>query len=617
MLKRPFLLALAAVFLSACNLSLAQDVPPPPGYTPPIYQDPATVLENVFPASLPDAAAGAEIYAVRCAPCHGDTGLGDGPQAGQLPVAVAPIGRAALAAENSPAAWFSIITLGNLDSFMPPFGNALSDQERWDVLAYVYSLSQPAQLVTEGEAIFAAECAECHAPADFGDPARLAPLANLELAEVVLAGIPGQMPAYSEQLSVADIEAVTAYMRSITFPPLVVASPLQPAAESPAEETSEAEPQTEVAAEDAESEEANAPEAAATLTLGGQVLHGAGGPLPAGLTVTLYGYDHTTQALTQTATVGADGRFEFSGLENVPQRLFFATTDHMAMTYGSDFVQVVEGTLIYDLPLTVYDATSVTDDLTIARLHIFLEFPEPDLIQIVELLVLDNRGSQTIVPSGPGQVAYSVALPEGAQGLIFQEGALGDRYLPTADGFGDIRPVLPGEGATQLLFAYQLPYDRGLEFRQRLLYPAEAVLVFVPPDTVDLSAERLMDGGLQDLNGLPYQLYAGETYAAGEALELNLRGRHPLAAGGFQLAASTPASLVLGALGLAFTLLGVGLWLRDRRLAGRMEQEETQEELLDAILALEEAYERGEVDEAAFALERAALKARLAELLQG
>ena len=119
-LRHTILLAIIAVFLAACNFTLAEDVTPPPDYVPPT---PIPTMGPLYPASAPDVANGQAIYVEKCAPCHGDTGLGDGPQGQQLPITVAPIGLASTAQKALPSAWYTMVTQGNLDRFMPPFAS--------------------------------------------------------------------------------------------------------------------------------------------------------------------------------------------------------------------------------------------------------------------------------------------------------------------------------------------------------------------------------------------------------------------------------------------------------------------------------------------------------------
>ena len=135
------ILALLAVMLSAC--SLAEDITPPPDYQSPT---PAPTMSPLFPQTAPDLAVGAAIYAEKCAPCHGDAGLGDGPMAAQLQKPPAKIGSPELARAAAPVNWYTTVTEGNIGSFMPPFKTSLSDQQRWDVVAYTPALASVAVL---------------------------------------------------------------------------------------------------------------------------------------------------------------------------------------------------------------------------------------------------------------------------------------------------------------------------------------------------------------------------------------------------------------------------------------------------------------------------------------
>ena len=83
-----FLIVLASL-LTACNFTLAEDVTPPPGYIPPT---PMPTLGPLYPAQAPSVETGAAIYFEKCAPCHGETGLGDGEQGIQLGVTVRAFG---------------------------------------------------------------------------------------------------------------------------------------------------------------------------------------------------------------------------------------------------------------------------------------------------------------------------------------------------------------------------------------------------------------------------------------------------------------------------------------------------------------------------------------------
>src|SRR5512135_2379437 len=145
-MKLPHLIIVivAAVLLTACDFTLAADITPPPDYVSPT---PMPTLGALVPAAAPDVQQGAAIFAQNCAACHGAKGLGDGPQSMQLPVTVPGIGLADVARQAAPAEWYKMVTQGNLDRFMPPFVGALSDQQRWDVVAYALSLHTTADQI--------------------------------------------------------------------------------------------------------------------------------------------------------------------------------------------------------------------------------------------------------------------------------------------------------------------------------------------------------------------------------------------------------------------------------------------------------------------------------------
>ena len=145
------------VLLTSCTFTLAQDVTPPPDYVPPT---PQPTLGPLFPPNTPDIQNGAAIFAEKCAPCHGNTGLGDGPQGKQLPVSVAALGLPTIAQKALPSAWFTQVTQGNLDRFMPPFAS-LNEQERWDVVSYALTLHTKPVQIAQGKSLFETNCAGC------------------------------------------------------------------------------------------------------------------------------------------------------------------------------------------------------------------------------------------------------------------------------------------------------------------------------------------------------------------------------------------------------------------------------------------------------------------------
>ncbi len=112
-----------------------------------------TTAPVVTPQGTPDLALGARIYAENCTRCHGLTGKADGEfvLSGQV-TGVADLTNPQTVAGKTPSDYFNIITNGNLEKLMPPWGDKLTEAERWAVTYYVYGLSStsPAEVASVG-----------------------------------------------------------------------------------------------------------------------------------------------------------------------------------------------------------------------------------------------------------------------------------------------------------------------------------------------------------------------------------------------------------------------------------------------------------------------------------
>src|SRR5262245_49810846 len=181
-LRSLILIAFFTILLAACNFTLAEDVTPPPGYVAPTPL-PTLVLS---PVQAPSVVNGKAIYAEKCAACHGETGLGDGAQGIQLGVTVPAFGLAEVARPATPASWFTTVTRGRIDRFMPPFAS-LNDQERWDVIAFAMSLHISEEQAAKGKEIFETNCKDC-ATDFFKDQKKMSALSEVDLARLAKDG---------------------------------------------------------------------------------------------------------------------------------------------------------------------------------------------------------------------------------------------------------------------------------------------------------------------------------------------------------------------------------------------------------------------------------------------
>jgi len=622
---------LLLLLLSACSFSLAEDITPPPGAEIPAEMPSQPPPSGpLYPLISPNPAEGALIYTDKCAPCHGPSGLGDGPQASQLPNPPAALAALEVARQSTPAEWYSLVTQGNLDRFMPPF-NSLSDRQRWNVVAYLYTLSIPQETLAQGQELYKANCASCHglqgsgdgseaaslqvAPTNFTDQERMASRSPTQLFEAISAGIAPAMPTFDTKLTEDERWALAAYLRSLTF-----ASPAEIARSQ----------ETPVPLTTSEAGSTGTPLASATEvengTITGQVVNASGGDVPADMTIDLYGFDEMRQTYTATTTIDPDGSYTFLDVEMPVGRAFITSTEYNKVAYSSDIAVVEAGTTKLDLSIPIRETTTDSSVLSVDRMHILFEYGDPDTLRVIELWILSNLSDRTLVATEEGAPVVTYRLPEGATNLQFEDGVLGERYMETPGGFGDTDVLRPGPGLRQLVFSFEMPYRSRLEFVQPIDLPVNAVVILGPEEGVNVKSTQLQDAGTRQMQDISYHMYTSDRLEAGSELAMTISGRPK----GTSLVAGSSTNLVIGLLAFGIALIVAGAWLFRRNRAERTgieaaeeldeellpgEAAEDPETLLDAILALDDQYRAGELPEEAYRQRRSELKAHLKDML--
>jgi mono/diheme cytochrome c family protein len=130
-------------------------------------------------------ARGKEIYATKCAVCHGDAGDGKGPAGVALPLKPPDLRDRHAIDEMRDNYWFWRVSEGgsaepftSKGSAMPPWKGDLSVEDRWAVIAYQHTFSghkgphvpwEHPGMVQVGRDIFAMACIQCHGVEGKGD----------------------------------------------------------------------------------------------------------------------------------------------------------------------------------------------------------------------------------------------------------------------------------------------------------------------------------------------------------------------------------------------------------------------------------------------------------------
>jgi mono/diheme cytochrome c family protein len=94
-------------------------------------------LVNPVEATEASLARGEQLFNRTCAPCHGTTGVGDGPVTRAAPAFTRPLVTPAVAAYTD-GYIYSIIRVGR--GLMPQYGHQISHYDRWHVVNYLRKL---------------------------------------------------------------------------------------------------------------------------------------------------------------------------------------------------------------------------------------------------------------------------------------------------------------------------------------------------------------------------------------------------------------------------------------------------------------------------------------------
>ncbi len=344
----------------------------------------------------------------------------------------------------------------------------------------------------------------------------------------------------------------------------------------------------------------------------GQLINGtAGAALSQPATLMLYALapDLETVMFTRTAPSDASGQARFEGLDAAPGVLYAVVVEYQHAFYFSEPQHFPSGQTTLTLPVTIYEATSDPGVIRVDRMHVILDLL-PGSVQIGELIVASNTSDRAFI--GSDGASLRVALPGEASDLAFQDGVLGGRYFLAGDGFVDTEAVRPGQQTHQILFSFVLPYNgKSLDVALPISYLVQNINVLLPDMGVQLDSAQLTPGGSRQTQNGNYWLFNSiESLAAGQVLSFRLTGA--VKGAGSSAPLSTSPWVMAGAAAALAACVGVVLWWQSRRAGQDADAPDDQDELLDAIAALDDEYEAGRIAQEDYERERAALKAELA-----
>lgn len=564
-------------------------------------QAPVSSLQSPnLPISPPDASLGLDLFAQRCANCHGALGQGDGELAPNLPNPPANFADPEWRKTAVPTDLFNTISNGRAQNGMPPFGSAssnpLSEADRWHLVATIYSLGTTAAAISQGEELYTANCAACHGGA--GNEVATADLTNLDYwfnqsNEAAFTTLTSPTIAeHSYDLSEADLWLITDYARTFSY---FFSDPTAPVSPIPA------------------------------ATINGTVFNGSTNEIQSDGEVLLRAFTADFQEqLSLTAAVDADGRYQFDLTDVAPDWIYLISVDYNDLLFTSAADQIRRAQPTLDMPVIVYEKSSEATAVNIDQVHLIFGFGE-EVVDVSELYVLNNVGTAVFVgeTGNPDDGTVEFALPAGAQAVNFRRSfgninsfTAAPEIIATDSGWADTLPLQPGSNAMTVLVSYQLPYRDGLTIAHPLPYRTNNITAIVPEVGVRLDGAAWTMQGSEELPGGIYTSYTHLPTTEGEALALQLNGRPNLvtdSSGNIIPIRNQTRELIIGSSALLIALAAAAYTVRTWQ---KPALPSSRAELLQTLAQLDDAYEAHQITPRQYEHQREQLKAKLITLWQ-
>ena len=467
---------------------------------------------------------------------------------------------------------------------MPPWADALSDQERWSVAMYTYTLSITPDQVARGRDLFNADCADC----DVSALTSLDATANLSQDKLIAAV--GDLPGFAA-LSDTERADAAAYIRSLALANAdAIGSAAAPAT---AEPSSTADATVEVTT---------------TGTISGQVTNGsADSSVPADLPLTLFIFDADFNQQQLTTTADATGAYTFGDVPLDTSYQYVVTANYRDRVFASDILNgdalkadIADGSVT--LPLTIYELTEDADVIQLAGLvtQVTVSSGSLEIAQVYNFTNTSDRAYTTSQTTDDGRaISLAITLPPGAVIAGFPSDQ--NRYVVDAPNatFYDTVPVLPGEQHI-IQVIYLIQYDQGAIIEQPINYAISApVRLLLTPQTIGVTSDQLQPMGAQTLGSSEYASYGAQlSLPMGSVLRYELSGVGDANPAQPSVVSSNSLPLLIGGVVVIVLLIGGGLYVIARR--NRSGDEQVKNILIRQIAELDTEHKAGKIDDESY-----------------
>jgi hypothetical protein len=345
--------------------------------------------------------------------------------------------------------------------------------------------------------------------------------------------------------------------------------------------------------------------------------------------VTLHVFRGELEEETLETSTDETGQFRFEGLDTDATLEYWPEAVHLGVSYSpAEPLAFSSEDSALSATITVYETTEDDSSLVLSSVHMIAEsFGE--VLRISEIHLYGNSGDRTFIggaESAPAGTTVFVPLPSQAVGIAYGEGVAPDRYVEVDGGVMDKEPVVPGAESSLTFLSYHLMVSgSAVPLERTFAYPVSSLNMLVAQPGLTLRSEQLVSMGTESFQDRQYELFVAQPLDAGEPLLADLvpselagdpavggmPSASPVGGAGSSTRGNQGVLLWLGAALAFLAVLGAAIVpqvtrkpVKPRRQL-RLASDPTTRPLIVELADLQEAFDKGELDQVRYEQERA------------
>jgi hypothetical protein len=231
-------------------------------------------------------------------------------------------------------------------------------------------------------------------------------------------------------------------------------------------------------------------------------------------------------------------------------------------------------------------------------------------VKFIEIYAFTNTSNQTVLISNDGATIPFIKFPPGAQNTGYEPDPNSAQLV--VEGKGVAAP--PSNNPYAIIAFFTMPYSGQLEIKQPFGIDAPSVVLLMP-EGIHVTGNQLESAGIVAIQNNNYQEFSASNFKTGDVLDFSVNGTPRTTPSANNL----PQILFIGAGAVGLILIGIGIWFFFRGRKGAQEGDdyefESADEVMDAILALDDLHRAHKINEEAYQRRRAELKETLKEMM--